>query len=56
MKGNNEKASHELVGLSVGSELAMSCHSRWGTTCDRYAIAARHWASMDGRPNAGPHT
>lgn len=45
-----------LVGLRDGSLLAIICHCPRGTACCRYAIAARQWASIEGRPNAGPQT
>jgi hypothetical protein len=47
--------AHELVGLNAVSELAISTHSPRGTVFVRYAIAARHCGSMDGREKAGPH-
>ena len=45
-----------LVGLNVGSLLAISSHFPRGTACCRYAIAAKQCASIDGREKAGPQT
>ena len=46
--------AHERVGLKVVSELATRTHASGGKTWVRYAMAARHSGSIDGREKAGP--
>lgn len=46
--------AHGLVGLELVSELATRIHCSGGTAWARYAVAARHCGSMDGKENAGP--
>jgi hypothetical protein len=43
------------LGESEGSLLGIRAHSSLGTALFRYATAARHWASIEGREKAGPH-
>lgn len=50
------KLSDILEGVIVGSLLGIRLHSELGIAWWRYAMAARHSASMEGRPNAGPQT
>ena len=53
-RGRSLLVAHELVGLKVVSELATRTHSSRGKTWTRYATAARHCGSMEGRQKAGP--
>lgn len=49
-------AGSSLVGLKVVSLVGTRSHSPLGTAWVKYAMAARHWASIEGRENAGPQT
>ena len=53
--GEFEKSTHARFGLEV-SWSATTTHRPCGTVRFRYAIAAIHSASIEGSPNAGPHT
>lgn len=45
-----------LVGETEGSLDATNTHSSLGTVLTKYAMVAKHWASIDGKENAGPQT